>query len=373
MAFSVGAYCVPQVAPGSAQQYQQLLARARHLIQTNNYQGAAQALEQAVKIAPDSLEALNDLGVAYAHLGNYHRAAQFYERALRLDPGSFPLLLNLGLAYFKGGNLPDATRSLSEATKLQPENFQARTLLAMSYYGAKKFTEASGQFEKLVAIKPDNTTLQYLLAQSYLQSGQDQKLLNYFQQLLRRSSQSATVYMLLGEADDGLDRTAEAIQEFRAAAALAPNQPDVNFGLGYLYWKSRQYDKAVPAFRKEIEAGGDVAKSDAYWGDILLREGNSRQARALIEQAIRLYPALRIAHLDLGILDAQAKRYAQAEGELKEAIRLDASQADARYRLAQVYRAEGKTQLAQVELKTVGAIHRREEEKLYKEISGPAR
>ena len=52
-------------------------------------------------------------------------------------------------------------------------------------------------------------------------------MLGYFQQVLERLPDSVTMHMLLGEADDGLDRTTDAIQEFEAAAKLAPEQPDV--------------------------------------------------------------------------------------------------------------------------------------------------
>ncbi|MGH9377290.1 MAG: tetratricopeptide repeat protein [Terriglobia bacterium] len=360
----------PNRLNGQSQQTQTLFARAQKLTEAKNFAGAAKIYEQVLSVAPDSLQALNNLGVLYAAMEKYPQAAQTYERALRLDPNSFPLLVNLGLAYFKGGNLRAATKPLAKAVSIQPDSFQARSLLGMAYYGAKDFNHASAEFEKVVAVKPDNSTLQFLLAQSYLQSGQDQKLLDYFDEIQRHSPDSFSIHMLMGEADDGLDRTAAAIKEFKAAAALGPDQPGVHFGLGYLYWKNRQYDLASQAFQQEIEAGGDVPKSEAYLGDIALKQGRPRQARALVEQAIRGFPKIRVAQFDLGILDAGDKNYPKAESELREAIALDPSRVEAHYRLAQVYRAEGKSQLAAAELKAVADIHHTQEEKLYKEISG---
>lgn len=356
---------------GNADKLRTLMARAQQLINARNYRGAANAYQQALQLSPDSLAVLNNLGVIYAHLGDYTRAAEAYERALRLAPNSFPLLLNLGLTYYKSGNYEAAAKPFAKAVSLQPGNFQARTLLAMSYYGSQKYALAGGQFEKLIAARPDNTTLQFLLAQSYLQSHQGQKLLDYFHHLLGQSHDSATVHMLMGEADDGLDRRREAIQEFKAAAALNPALPDVNFGLGYLYWKTKQYDKAAAAFQREIEEGGDVAKAEAYWGDVLVKQGKLRQARALLTQAVREFPKSYIAHLDLGILDADAKNYHGAAGEYLEAIRLHPTRANAHYRLAAVYRAEGNTKLAEEQLKAVAAIHNKSQQQLFKEVSGP--
>lgn len=361
-----GAYAAPTPQGGEAE----LLARAGHLARAHQNQAAANVYERILKSDPGSLEALNNLGVLYARMGKYRRAAGAYERALHLNPTSFPLLVNLGLVYFKSGDLRAAAGTLERAVKMRPANFQARSLLAMSYYGAKDFQDAAPEFEQLVTAKPENSTLQYLLAESYLHSGQDQKLLDYFQQLLRRSPRSATVDMLMGQADDGLDRTNEAIKEFKAAAAIAPERPDVNFGLGYLYWKNREYDMAAKAFEREISNGGDVAKSQAYLADIALKQGKPDQARALAERAIYHFPDIRIAHYDLGIIDAAEKHYAAAEAEFKQAIRLDPSRVEARYRLAEVYRAEGKISLAKAELSEVGQIHQQHSEKLLNEISG---
>lgn len=357
-------------APTSQGGEAELLARAGKLARNQQNQDAAKIYERILKVDPGSLEALNNLGVLYVRMSKYRQAASTYERALRLDPSSFPLRLNLGLAYFKSGDLRAAAGTLAKAVRMRPANFQARSLLAMSFYGAKDFQHAAPEFEHLVKAEPSNSTLQYLLAESYLHSGQNQKLLDYFQQLLRYSPRSATVDMLMGQADDGLDRTNEAIEEFKAAAAIAPERPDVNFGLGYLYWKNRQYNLATHAFEREITIGGDVAKAEAYLADIALKRGKSDQALALARQAIGRFPNIRIAHYDLGILDAAARDYAGAEAEFKEAIRLDPSRVEARYRLAQVYRAEGKSTLANSELGEVGRIHQRRADKLLDEIFG---
>jgi Tfp pilus assembly protein PilF len=91
-----------------------------------------------------------------------------------------------------------------------------------------------------------------------------------------------------------------------------------------------------------------------------------------VEQALHLFPQIRIAHYDLGILDAENKDYSGAQVELETAIRLDPSQADAHYRLAEVYRAERKLELAAAQLRQVREIQQQKEKKLFREISGGA-
>lgn len=48
---------------------------------------------------------------------------------------------------------------------------------------------------------------------------------------------SPAAHVLVGEALDGVGKTAEAIAEFQAAAKAAPQEPHVHFGLGYVYFR----------------------------------------------------------------------------------------------------------------------------------------
>src|SRR5207249_5494375 len=150
-------------AARAPQRPEQLLERARQLLNRKDYSGAARLYEQILRVDANSFEALSNLGVAEVQLGKYTQAAQAYQRALSLQPRSFPLLLNLGLCYFKAGDFKGAAKPLEQAVSVQPDNLQARSLLAMSYYSQREFEPASREFEKLIGAQPDNPTVQYLL------------------------------------------------------------------------------------------------------------------------------------------------------------------------------------------------------------------
>jgi Flp pilus assembly protein TadD len=53
--------------------------------------------ERAVALAPDSAEALNDLGVALEQQGEFTRAREAFEKALKLSPGSLYIQQNYDL------------------------------------------------------------------------------------------------------------------------------------------------------------------------------------------------------------------------------------------------------------------------------------
>lgn len=346
----------------------QLFTRAAQLVQQQKLSEAAHIYEQLLRSNPESFEALNNLGVIDSHLGKYSDAAAAYERALRLKPGSFPLWLNLGLAYFKEREYGRAVKPFQRAAALNPESFQAAALLAMSYFWAGDYSAAIEHLEKIDFASPGNQALEYLLAQSYLETGQYQKLLAYLGEGGKRPFAPAAVDVLRGEANAGLNRTAQAIENFKAAAVASPGQTGVHFGLGVLYWEQRRDREAAAQFLLEMEGGGLISESEAYLGRIALQQGRSRHARALFEQALRLSPKPSLAWYGLGVLDLRARRYAGAESELKSAIQNNPRSREAHAALARVYRAEGKTRLAAWEEKAARSLSAKSASELFRLI-----
>ncbi len=112
------------------------------------------------------------------------------------------------------------------------------------------------------------------------------------------------------------------------------------------------------------------AQANAYLGDALLHRDDPAGARGFLEKAGHLDLKIRIVHLDLGIIHAGHKEYAPAARELRAAVRLDPSRADAHYRLAQVYQSLGRATEAKAELATVRRLHEQRNEDLLQQISG---
>jgi tetratricopeptide (TPR) repeat protein len=176
--------------------------------------------------------------------------------------------------------------------------------------------------------------------------------------------------MLMGEALDGLGREDDAIAELQAAAVASPTEPEAHFGLGYLFWKEKRYDEAEREFRLELDKDPSHAQAAAYLGDVLMRRGDQAAAEPLLEKARRLNPQVRIAHLDLGIVYAGRKQNDRAMRELREAVKLDPSRADAHYRLARVYQSLGRAAEAEAELATVKQLHEDRLEDMLHKVSG---
>jgi len=335
-----------------------------------DWRGAEQAWRELIHQSPGDYRYWTSLGIVLAHQEQYRDAIAAYRKALAIEPNAAPAELNLGLAYFKMGNFGSAIPVFRRVAKAQPNNRQARLLLGMSLYGASKFREAAAYLEASAEQYPANMQLRQVLAQSYLSGGEYDKAKAEFEQMLKRDPNSPEVHMLLGEAYDGLNQPKDAIAEYRAATSQG-YLPNAHFGLGYLLWKEHRFDEASVEFRKELASDPSHAQALAYLGDVVLKHGQAKSAEGMLLQAIAHQKDIRIAHLDLGVIYSDQKRYQEAVAQLKQAIALDPKRADAHYRLARVYRESGDPTQAAAQLGIVKQLHEKTNEDLIVKISGP--
>lgn len=344
-------------------------AQAIALEQQGKLPEAAEVWRAVIKQNPQDAGAYASLGVVLSKQQRYPEAAAAYKKALALNPKLPGIPLNLGLAEFKQGNFHPAIRPLTAALAANPDDMQARTLLALSYYGDKQFAKAVEYLKPAAQADPANIELQQTLAQSCLWARQYQCALDGFREILRTQPDSAAAHVLMGEALDGTGKTPEAIAEFQKAAEASPREPNVHFGLGFLYWKSHEYDKAQQEFQAELANDPKNAQATAYLGDTELKLGNREAAAKYLKQAIQLRNDVRIAYVDLGVLASEEKRYNDAVAAFRKAIALDPNEADAHYRLSQAYKALGQAAEAEKEFKLVQKLHQQSDTNLTPKMS----
>jgi tetratricopeptide (TPR) repeat protein len=240
----------------------------------------------------------------------------------------------------------------------------------MSEYGAGKFADASKNLELAVTADPENSELHNVLAQSCLAAKKFDCALGEFKWILKRNPDSASAHMLSGEALDGLGRTTEAIEEFTLASKSDPKALNVNFGLGYLYWKLREYDDAGRAFEVELANDPSNPQALAYLGDVEMKRGNTDKALSLLQNAVRLRNDIRIAYVDIGVILTQQKHYQEALDALQRGEKLDPEQPEVHYRLGRLYQAMGNTVAAQREFTMVQNLHQKAEDDIADKMSG---
>jgi tetratricopeptide (TPR) repeat protein len=178
-----------------------------------------------------------------------------------------------------------------------------------------------------------------------------------FEAAVKRHPKSARLHVGLGIARYARGEYDAAIQSFCQAADLEPADPRPIEFLGEMYGVSpdqaTEITKRVARFAK---AQPTVAAGQYYYAMNLWRAPGAstgtgkdetlKMVESLLRRAVALDPKMTKAHLQLGILLSEQKRFDEAIPSLVEAIRLDPNLGQAHYRLAQAYQRTGQKELA---------------------------
>ncbi len=352
------AHCSAQAASAAHRERDSAFA----MEQQGKFAEAEEAWRNVLNAHPADAEAYAHLGFLEARQEHYKQAVPFYRKALAINPKMPGLRLNLGLALFKDGQLKEAIQTFTPLLKSEspssPEAQRLTTLIGLAHYGIGEYAAAVPYLKSATANDPQNLQFRLLLAHSCLSARQFQCVLDTYHEILNLNAESAEADMLAGEALDEMRNHAGAIEQFRAAVKADPKEPNVHFGLGYLLWSQNQFEEAAHEFQAELVNVPDNAQALAFLADSNMQINRSAEALPLIQKALKIDPKLGRAHLDLGILYADAGRHEDAIRELNIAAKLTPDDPNPHWRLARLYQSMGKKEEANAEFQQTRNLHK---------------
>jgi tetratricopeptide (TPR) repeat protein len=140
------------------------------LISLEDYEGAIQALQKALKLSPGDIEAETLLGWAQMEHRDFDDALATFQTVLNKNPANTLARINLGQIYLQKRNFQEAVEHLSKAIRL--DNDKKATLYAHLYLGQvymarEMFEDAQTFFQKTIVLGPN-------LLQAYFEMGRAQ-------------------------------------------------------------------------------------------------------------------------------------------------------------------------------------------------------
>jgi serine/threonine protein kinase len=93
--------------------------------EAERYIEALAAYDQAVRLDPTDVEALNNRGTALERMGHYEEALAVYDLAMKLDPTFATVHYNRGYALRKLKRYEEALAEYDQAVKLDPDDVEA--------------------------------------------------------------------------------------------------------------------------------------------------------------------------------------------------------------------------------------------------------
>jgi len=248
------------------------------------------------------------------------------------------------------------------------EALRITTLIGLARYGAGDYAGAVPFLKKAVAADSQNLPFRLTLAQSCLRSKQYQCVLDVYHEILNLNENSAEADMLAGQALDEMKNRPAAIEQFRAAVQADPKMPDVHFGLGYLLWAQLKFDEAAKELQAELTNDPNHPQALTYLADCHIQLNNPEAALPLLEKAVRLDPKIELAHVDLGVLYADAGKNDHALRELKIAEQLDPTDQNVHWRLGRFYKSIGKKAEAEIEFRKTRGLQKAADKSIFDKL-----
>ncbi|MEW5789004.1 MAG: tetratricopeptide repeat protein [Pseudomonadota bacterium] len=203
---------------------------------------------QTANLEAQATNAVN-YGISLFTNGDYEGAIREYKRAVALAPNSslaVDAYNSMGQAYTQNGQNDEAIKAYQEALRRDPNRSDIRISLGNIHFYNNDYDAAVAQYEEAVRVDPGSAN-RFSLAQGYLAQG----------------------------------NLTEAEFQFSRVRDMAPDEPSGHYGLGQLYAKQGDKERAIEEFRAAIDVQWDFWDAYVELGYALVDTGETAEAESL--------------------------------------------------------------------------------------------
>lgn len=261
------------------------LTRARLLRKTGDQDGAVKQYQQLLELDPQSHEARGEIGAIYLGQGQAQLALPFLAEAAQLAPKEAQYHFDKARAHQKLDENEAAVAELKESVALDKTNPRAWAELGYLHRQASP-KEALGYFEKAIALSPEDPY--YYTAKGELllaQPGAQQQAMECFDLACKYDPGNAELHATLGRLLAGVMNIASAVDHFRKAVHLDPNDAESFYHLARLLIDT-QPDQALLHVGRAIMLS--VTRGDYYYlkARVLLALTQDPEAQTRLKEAL---------------------------------------------------------------------------------------
>jgi Flp pilus assembly protein TadD len=196
---------------------------------------------------------------------------------------------------------------------------------------------------------PRPAVLHVRIGTQLLQAHEPRLALEQFERAAALEPDEAEVQYRLGQALLETGRAADAVPHLRTAVARNPAMPLAGYSLARALASTGDRSGALEALTKTQPAAESRAQNFVAFGQLAMQLHDAAIAEAWFRRAVADTPSLAAAHQQLGLALGIQHRLPEAATELSEAVRLNPADATAHLNLAVVHAQRGDFQEARSE------------------------
>jgi len=243
---------------------------------------AFKALDEALALDPNNMEALLALGDAHRMRGSYNESQTAYQRVLYLLPNDARAFLGLGLLNAITGKKKKAIEALRRAHQIDPSSTETQFELGRAVGGK----EGLALLQQAVQGRPKWTEAELALAELYLESGNLDIAEKTAIDALKHSPDLAGAYTVLGRARFKMNNLEDSEKALRRALELVPNDPLAALSLANVFAKTERYEDAFEQYRVAADLAPKDTEALVSAAELGMRLSRNALATGFLDRAL---------------------------------------------------------------------------------------
>jgi tetratricopeptide (TPR) repeat protein len=309
---------------------------------------AAQHFGLAGSVISAQPSALREYAECLARLHRPADAIPVLRRLAALDPNDRQVRLRLAEAQLMGGGYADAVETLAPLVDGKDADPDALDLTSAAAEGLGDTPRAVAALRQAIVLAPENPRFYVDFASLCLTHKSFETGIAMIDAGLRRMPNTAELFVARGVLNVQLAKYDDADADFATAERLDPRQAYGSFARSLSDIQQNDFGKALATVREQLKTRPDDEFLYYLLAEILTSQGaveGSPEFEEAIQaalHAIRLKPDFSMARDLLSRLYLESGQTAQAIEQCRLALRDDASDATALYRLIRALQKSGK-------------------------------
>jgi tetratricopeptide (TPR) repeat protein len=293
---------------------------------------AIEQYEQIVKIEPDNVDDHLLLGRLYRLNNDLQKAETELKTAVKLDPDSEEAVTTLSLLYSDEGDTTHALQVLSSV----PDTGRSAKLyaaLGATYEQRKDYKSAIDAYKHAIQLDRDNLDAIRGLAENLLNDGQIDAALDQYKVIADANPEDAQTYLRISEIYRRQGKYDQALESLKKAEAMVPDALEVPYNIAVVYQAQARYDEAVKILqdllKKTEKSESSYSQADRNNRAIFMERlgmvyRDQENYTAAVEAFRRMIPLgddnARTGYQDVIDTYREAKQWPQATAAAKEAV-----------------------------------------------------
>jgi tetratricopeptide (TPR) repeat protein len=252
----------------------------------NDLAGAKAAFDKAHSIDPRSMDVL--AGLLALDLKSKDASGARARIEKRLQEGQTPeLLLLAAQTYSTLNDAASSEKMLRAAIEADPALLQPYAMLGQLYMSQRKLDQARAEFDAMASRQSKPVGALTMSGIIYQSQGNTAMAKKKFQDALAIDSRAViaanNLAWIHAESGEDLDT---ALQLAQTATASAPDMPELMDTLGWVHYKRKQPQLAIPIFKRCVEKAPNNAGYHYHLGLAYTATGDQALARGAFQKAL---------------------------------------------------------------------------------------